>query len=134
MLYKILTSVLLYMTFIWTLTANGSDIVCEWLPGCGTADSTWEGTQALGFLWGFIAEAIQYLAVIAVITVILSGIMYMLSGGDEEKTKTAKSWIIYSLVGVVLSISAWGIINLLNNITVEIKDPETYIKNITVWT
>jgi len=43
--------------------------------------------------------------------------MYLISGGEEEKVKKAKTWIIWSLVGVFLSISAWGIIGILNEIS-----------------
>jgi hypothetical protein len=43
--------------------------------------------------------------------------MYLLSWGEEDKTKKAKSWIIWSLVWVLTSISAWWIINMLNNLT-----------------
>gem|GEM_PF-5255012 len=34
----------------------------------------------------------------AVISVMLSGIMYIVSSGEEEKVSRAKRWIIYSLV------------------------------------
>ena len=46
----------------------------------------------------------------------ISGIMYMLSWGQEEKIKKAKTWIIWSLVWVLLSISSWYIINIINNL------------------
>jgi len=29
---------------------------------------------------------------------VLSGMMYILSGGEEEKVKKAKSWITWSLI------------------------------------
>ncbi len=45
----------------------------------------------------------------------LSGFMYLLSGGDEEKVKKAKMWITWSLIGVLLSVSSWYIINIINN-------------------
>jgi hypothetical protein len=44
--------------------------------------------------------------------------MYLLSGWDDEKTKKAKYWIIYSLLWVIISVSAWGIINLINNLKI----------------
>jgi hypothetical protein len=49
---------------------------------------------------------------------ILSGMMYLVSWGEEEKVKKAKMWIVWSLVWVFLSVSAWGIINMLNNIKI----------------
>jgi hypothetical protein len=41
---------------------------------------------------------LQYVSVVAVIALMLSGFLYLLSGGEEEKTKKAKNWIIWSLV------------------------------------
>jgi hypothetical protein len=41
---------------------------------------------------------IQYVPVVAVVALTLSGIMYILSGGDDEKVKKAKNWITWSLI------------------------------------
>jgi hypothetical protein len=56
--------------------------------------------------------------VVAVIAVMISGVMYILSSGEEEKTKRAKDWIMWSLIGVFLSVMAWWIISALNNIDI----------------
>jgi hypothetical protein len=66
----------------------------------------------------FIALLIEYVAVIAVMAVMISGIMYILSGGEEEKVKKAKDWIIWSLLGVFFSVMGLFIINTLNNINI----------------
>jgi hypothetical protein len=63
-------------------------------------------------------QLMQFVAVIAVIALIISGIMYLVSWWAEEKVKKAKTWIMWSLIWVLLSISAWGIINMLNNIKI----------------
>jgi hypothetical protein len=48
----------------------------------------------------------------------LWGVMYILSGWEEEKVKKAKWWIIWSLVGVFMSVSAWWIISFITQITI----------------
>jgi succinate dehydrogenase/fumarate reductase cytochrome b subunit len=53
---------------------------------------------------------IKYVAVLAVIALMISGVMYMFSDWEEEKTKKAKSWILWSLTAVVLSISSYYIV------------------------
>lgn len=68
--------------------------------------------------WWLITTFIKYVAVIAVISLMLSWIMYLLSWWEEEKVKKAKSWIIWSLAWVIFSISAWSIINLINNLQI----------------
>jgi hypothetical protein len=45
----------------------------------------------------------------------IAWLFYIFSGWDEEKAKKAKMWIIWSLAWVVISVSAWWIINIINN-------------------
>ncbi len=65
-----------------------------------------------------IALMIQYTAVIAVIAVMIGGIMYLISGGEEEKISRAKKVIIWALVGVIISVLAYSIIEILNNFVI----------------
>ncbi|PZM84929.1 hypothetical protein DLH72_02760 [Candidatus Gracilibacteria bacterium] len=92
--------------------SDAPEIGCRGLPGCKSSS----GTSPESFLANFIDKFIQVVAVLAVFALIFSGIIYMTSAGDEEKTNKAKRWIIWSLLGVFISMSAWGIILLLNNI------------------
>ena len=66
--------------------------------------------------WWLITTMIKYVAIIAVIALMLSWIMYLISGWEEEKVKKAKNWIIWSLIWVLLSISAMWIIELINKL------------------
>ena len=90
-------------------------INCEWLPWC-SADWTENAVEWVAAT--IIAQLIQYVAVVAVIALMISGVMYMLSSWEEEKTKKAKIWIIWSVVAVILSISAYYIVNTLNEINI----------------
>jgi uncharacterized membrane protein len=69
-------------------------------------------------LGNIITLLIKYVAVIAVIAVMIGGIMYLISSGDEEKTKKAKNTIIWALVGVFTSVAAWSLIDIINNFTI----------------
>ena len=116
-----------YSYFIW-LTSNAfawaPEVNCVWLPGCDSNSLTNPiSIDENNDIWievisSIIWETIQFVAVIAVIALIISWMMYLVSWGEEEKTKKAKTWIIWSLVWVVLSISAWWIINILNQIII----------------
>lgn len=44
------------------------------------------------------------------IMIVIGGLRYVLSGGDPGGTKSAKETIIYACVGLVVSISAYGIV------------------------
>lgn len=50
-------------------------------------------------------------ALIALIMIIIGGYWYVLSGADPQKTKKAKDTILYAVIGLVLSVSAWAIIS-----------------------
>lgn len=49
--------------------------------------------------------------VISVIMIIIGGIRYALSGGDENGVKGAKDTILYAVIGVVVSLLAYAIVN-----------------------
>jgi hypothetical protein len=53
-------------------------------------------------------------AIIAVIGICLVGIMYIMSHGSEEKTESAKKYMIHIIIGVLLAFAAWGIMSLVN--------------------
>ncbi|XLQ20037.1 MAG: pilin [Candidatus Moraniibacteriota bacterium] len=48
---------------------------------------------------------------LSVLMIVVGGIMYMSSGGDQGKVDTAKNIIVYSIVGLVVSLLAWIIVN-----------------------
>ncbi|MFA5917270.1 MAG: hypothetical protein WC850_03510 [Candidatus Gracilibacteria bacterium] len=99
-------------------TVLGADpyIECEGLPGCNVASST----NALSFVKTLVAELIKYVAVVAVLALIAAGFMYIFSGGEEEKVKKARKWIIWSIVAVFISISGYFLINLINEAQINI--------------
>lgn len=98
--------------------------VCTWLPGCPSEwqDFTWEdridNKWFLNFLDTTIATTIKYVAVIAVIALIISGIYYLTSMWEEEKTSKAKKMIMWSLVWVLLSTSRVFLINMITKFNI----------------
>jgi hypothetical protein len=51
------------------------------------------------------------LGAIAVIMIIIGGIRYATSGGDASSTKAAKDTILYAVIGLVVAILAYAIVN-----------------------
>jgi type IV secretory pathway VirB2 component (pilin) len=47
---------------------------------------------------------------IAVLMIVISGIMYMVSGGDQQKVETAKKILTYSIVGLVVALVSYMIV------------------------
>lgn len=84
--------------------------------GC-TADSNAAvckstGDDATKSIQNVINILLYILGIIAVIMIIIGGIRYALSGGDSGSTKSAKDTILYSVIGLVVAILSYSIINL----------------------
>lgn len=97
------------------------EINCAGLPGCDSWDIEKVSTssnKAISVIGRLIGEMIKYTAVLAVVALMIAGIMYLVSGGEEERVKKAKKWIIWSLIGVLVSVSAWFIVNVINNLSI----------------
>jgi hypothetical protein len=120
--------VLLFSTLVsvWVVNFVNADnewptVNCEWLPWCNWwAVDTWAQWEIAveSFLTNIVTKFIWYVAVVAVISIMFWGIMYMTSGWEEEKVNKAKKWIMWSLVWVLISVSAYGIINFVNSLKI----------------
>ncbi len=63
-----------------------------------------------------IKYAIRLAIALAVIALIIGGYQYMTAYGDEEKHKNAQKTITYALIGLVLAITAFGIVSVITKI------------------
>ena len=53
--------------------------------------------------------------IISVVMLILGGLRYVISGGDSKKVTDAKNTIMYALIGLIISILAYAIVNFVIN-------------------
>ncbi len=54
---------------------------------------------------------LSFVGGLSVLIIVIAGFVYVTSAGDENKTEEAKRWIIYAIVGLIVSLLAWVIIN-----------------------
>lgn len=85
-----------------------------------------------------IQVTIGVLALVAVIVIIFAGVQYTTSAGDAGKVKKAKDSILYGIIGLVIAILAFAIVNFVlssltkkpttggssNNSTTNVKDKD----------
>ncbi len=70
------------------------------------------GTTTLqGYIQIVINVLLGTIGVVAVIMLIIGGFRYVLSQGDEKATKGAKDTILFAIVGIVVAILAFAIVN-----------------------
>lgn len=57
-----------------------------------------------------IVTTLSFIAGVAsVIAIVIGGIMYITSGGDEGRVRTAKNTLLYAIIGMVIAVSAYAI-------------------------
>lgn len=49
--------------------------------------------------------------IVSVVVIIIAGIMYVASAGSPDRTKSAKDALLYAVIGLVISLSAFAIVN-----------------------
>ena len=77
-----------------------------------------EGGEALNVqVTNIINGVIAVLGFVCVVVMIVGGVNYMISAGDTNKVTKAKNTILYGLIGLVICVLAFAIVNfLINNI------------------
>jgi hypothetical protein len=118
----------LFSIFNKIYATKAPEINCVWLAWCPDTDIKnptkanvqWDFWNNIvwKFTIDFVVIFIKYIAVIAVISLMLWWVMYILSWWEEEKVKKAKSWIIWSAVWVFMSVSAWWIIKFITQLSI----------------
>jgi len=113
---------ILYSKIIFSAPGNSSNLK----PSCQGASCTWCNFFSDFKKWlDFLVENIAIPA--GLVLIVFSGILYIFSGSFPSLTNKAKNTIIYSLIGVLIIVSAWTIVSLIMKII--LKDP-----NINPWT
>lgn len=60
---------------------------------------------------GVIEFVLSFVAVLAMLMIIIAGIMYMTSAGDTGRIDTAKKWLVWGIGGLIVALMAWVIVN-----------------------
>src|SRR3989344_51404 len=63
----------------------------------------------------FTNDSIGLLLGIATLVFLVGVIQYVIAGGDEKKASAAKSYMLWGIIGLVVMVAAWGIVNLVVN-------------------
>lgn len=83
--------------------------------GVGLTGGSCDGTAASDKVNGVVKGIVNILSVIvgiaAVIMIIIAGLKYTTAGGDSSKVSSAKSTLIYAIVGIVIVALAQFIVN-----------------------
>lgn len=85
-------------------------VSAQWRPGNVNADARLPS----GWISEIIKNIMQWLlaivGVIGIIGFVIAGIMYFLAAGDDGRMKTAKNAMTYSIIGVIVSLIGYVVI------------------------
>lgn len=69
------------------------------------------GNELQSAVISIINAVVGVLALVCVIVIIIGGVNYMTSSGDAGKVKKAKDTILYGVIGLVVCVLAFAIVN-----------------------
>lgn len=69
------------------------------------------GSELQSAVISIINAVVGVLALVCVIVIIIGGVNYMTSSGDAGKVKKAKDTILYGVIGLVVCVLAFAIVN-----------------------
>lgn len=92
-------------------------LIANWIAlviqGLSVGNFTWAGSEVDAFIWYFIYAISYFFISLAVLAIMFGGVMYVLSGGDEKRSSTAKNIIVYAILGLVIAglanVIAWEV-------------------------
>lgn len=95
------------------VSAQAADSVKKGITTATTADMENKSIAGEG---GLISILINFLlwtvGILSVVMIIFSGFRYITSAGDAAKTKSAQTALTYSIVGLIVAVFAWAIVNI----------------------
>jgi len=107
--YGFVSVVLLFPTGVFAATMTEGfhvDFGIGAPKGVGDNHSTLASTINDIVLW-----LLGFVGALAVLMIIVAGIMYLTSGGDEGRVEKAKQWLIYAIVGLIVALLGWVIVS-----------------------
>lgn len=79
--------------------------------GANAAQGSLSGTPLTQQVASITNTLLIVIGVVAVLMLIVGGFRYIFSQGDEKQTKGAKDTILFSIIGIVVALLAYAIVN-----------------------
>ena len=83
----------------------------SWRSGMEAANPGTTTNDLPTIVKNIINGVLYVVGVLAVVMVIIGGVKYTTSGGDQAAVTSAKNTILYGIIGLVISVLAYAIVN-----------------------
>ena len=114
---RIILQIFIGVATVLTLSA-GKTMALSVQEGAEAARADGMPTELVGPNGTFtnITNTILYVVgIISVVMLIWGGIRYIISGGDNKKVTDAKNTVLYAIIGLIISVLAYAIVNFVLN-------------------
>ncbi len=104
------------MKIIQEVYAQGSTGPQPWADGCQSGGvATIQGIECL--IANVLSVAITLIGITGFVMMILGAFRYLVSGGNSKETETARKTLTYAVIGLVVALSSYVILNLIAEFT-----------------
>ena len=103
----------LVLTFIFSVPLLTG---AQFNPGEGMGSSGLTNTSVYDIVKAVMNWLLLILTILAVIGFIISGLMFIFSGGSDERAGKAKKYLTYSLIGIAVALIGYIAIRLINTL------------------
>jgi len=93
----------------WFAQGNPADTACDGLSAVGASCGGGEAGLTTT-IQGVIQVLLFIVGVAAVVMLIIGGIRFVTSGGDSQAAATAKNTVIYAIIGIIVAVLAYAIV------------------------
>ena len=90
---------------------NLADQAADGVNAIGGGGETVRGESLTNIVQNLINITLFIVGILAVVFIIVGGIRYQTSGGDPAKVKAAQQTLTYAIVGLIVAILAFAIVN-----------------------
>ena len=91
--------------------ASDYTTISGYTTGTSAGSGSGQGTDLMSTLQTIINVALGLIGFVAVVMIILGGFQYITSSGDAAKVTKAKNTIMYGVIGLVIALLAFAIVN-----------------------
>ena len=88
--------------------------ILDTCSGGGSLFTCPEGSIQKGLLGNVTDGLFVVLTVMAALTIVFAGYIFLTAGGDPEKVKKAREFVLYALIGVAVAFSARALVGLVH--------------------
>lgn len=96
---------------VWRGTSGGGCNVPQYDPSTNVITNICTGCDIIKLISNIVTFLFTVAIPLAVVMIVYGGIRMIVAGGSEERVKSARQIITSAVIGLVIALAAWSIVN-----------------------